>query len=81
MHSLSDTRETTLPDRRHSLRNERWKENLLRQAKETMRMLGLVSAAARAEQHVVEALMNETPEEVWRRWLVREYPDIRKKSE
>lgn len=53
----------------------------MRQAKETMRMLGRASAAARAEQHVAEALMDETPEDVWRRRLMREYPDIRKKSE
>lgn len=50
----------------------------MRQARETVRMLGRQSAAARDEQHTAEALMDETPAEVWRRRLVREYPDIRK---
>jgi tRNA pseudouridine38-40 synthase len=46
----------------------------MRRAKETMRMLGQTSAAARAEMHVAEALLDEPSEEVWRRWLVRAYP-------
>nr|MDE2518698.1 hypothetical protein [Methanocorpusculum sp.] len=49
----------------------------MRQARETMRMLGRASAAARAEVRVAEALMDESPAEIWRRRLVREYPDLR----
>ncbi|MCZ9312108.1 MAG: tRNA pseudouridine(38-40) synthase TruA [Methanocorpusculum sp.] len=52
----------------------------MRQARETMRMLGRASAAARAEMHVAEALMDESPAEIWRRRLVREYPDLRSGS-
>lgn len=53
----------------------------MRQARETMRFLGRESAAARAQMHVVEALMEEEPEKMWRQRLVREYPDIRKRWE
>lgn len=49
----------------------------MRQARETMRMLGRQSTAARNELHATEALMDEPPEEVWRRKLTRAYPDIR----
>ncbi|MDU9375945.1 tRNA pseudouridine synthase A [Methanocorpusculaceae archaeon Sp1] len=50
----------------------------MRQARETTRMLGRTSAAARAQAQVAEALMDESPTEMWRRRLAREYPDIRK---
>ena len=53
----------------------------MRQARETMRFLGRASAAARAQMHVVEALMEEEPEKMWRERLVREYPDIRRRAE
>ncbi|HJK22546.1 MAG TPA: hypothetical protein O0X08_01480, partial [Methanocorpusculum sp.] len=52
----------------------------MRQARETMRMLGRASAAARAEMHVAEALMDETPEDIWRRRLIRAYPDLQNRS-
>ncbi|MDV0443050.1 tRNA pseudouridine(38-40) synthase TruA [Methanorbis rubei] len=50
----------------------------MRQARETARMLGRASAAARMQAMMTEALMDETPEEMWRLRLAREYPDIRK---
>ena len=52
----------------------------MRQARETMRMLGRASDAARAEMHVAEALMDETPEDIWRRRLIRAYPDLQNRS-
>ncbi len=52
----------------------------MRQARETMRVLGRESAAARAQMHVAAALMDESPAEIWRRRLVREYPDLRSGS-
>ncbi|HJJ99295.1 MAG TPA: tRNA pseudouridine(38-40) synthase TruA [Methanocorpusculum sp.] len=52
----------------------------MRQARETVRMLGRASVTARAEMHVAEALMSEPPGEVWRWRLVREYPGLWQRS-
>jgi tRNA pseudouridine38-40 synthase len=49
----------------------------MRLARKTMMMLGRASATARVERHVVEVLMDEPPEMIWHRQLMREYPDLR----
>ncbi|HJK02531.1 MAG TPA: tRNA pseudouridine(38-40) synthase TruA [Methanocorpusculum sp.] len=48
--------------------------------RETMRILGRESAAARAEMRVLEALMNEQPTNIWKRQLIREYPNLYKRE-